>query len=142
MPKNNNNNNNLNNYSIIWFVREQAADLISYFEKTYSTIPYLTERVVSIIKSNLINNDTTTTFSIVYSCIRTLLLIDIQTYGSFVIDILRNYKKTKILESDFDLDHIEQQTLFNQKLNELFLKYNLGYHFYHIKLNYFCLMCI
>jgi hypothetical protein len=113
-----------NNYSTVWLIREQASDLISYFEKKYSTISCLTERIVSIIKSNLIINDITTTYSIVYVCIRTLLLIDSQMYSTFVIDILRNYKKTKVLESDFDLDHIEQQTLFDQKINELFEKYN------------------
>jgi hypothetical protein len=109
-----------NNYSIIWLIREQASDLISYFEKKYSMIPNLTQRIVSVIKSNL-----TTTYSIVYACIRTLFLIDTQMYSSFVIDILRNYKKTKVFETDFDLDHIEQQTLFDQKMKELFEKYNL-----------------
>jgi hypothetical protein len=112
------------NYSTIWFIREQASDLIFYFEKKYSTIPYLTQRIISVIKSNLINNNTTITYSIVYGCIRTLILIDIQVYSSFVIDILRNYKKRKILEPDFDFDHIEQQTLFDQKINELFEKYH------------------
>ncbi|CAF3660627.1 unnamed protein product [Adineta steineri] len=113
---------NQNNYSSIWLMREQASDLISDFNNKYSTIPYLTERIVSIIKSTLINNDIIITFSIVYACIRTLLLIDVEIYGSIIKDILRNYKK---LESDFDLDSIEQQTIFNQKINELIQKYNL-----------------
>jgi hypothetical protein len=114
------------NYSTIWLIREQTSDLIFYFEKKYSTIPYLTQRIISVIKSNLINNNNTTiTYSIVYGCIRTLLLIDIQMYSSFVIEILRSYKKTKIVEPDFDFDPIEQQTLFDQKINELFEKYHL-----------------
>ncbi|CAF0725307.1 unnamed protein product [Rotaria sordida] len=117
--------NAINSYSTIWIVREQASDLISYFENKYSYISYFTERIISIIKSNLIINNTTKTFSIVYACIRTLLLINIQVYGSFVIDILQNYKKTKIFEADFDLDYNEQQTIFNQKINELLEKYNL-----------------
>jgi hypothetical protein len=115
---------NSNNYSSIWFMREQASDLISYLEKNYSFIPYLTQRIVSIIQSNLIMNGTTTTYSIAYTGLRTLFFIDIQMYSSFAIDILRNYKKTKVLQPDFDLDHIEQQTLFDQKIRELFEKYN------------------
>ncbi|CAF2545102.1 unnamed protein product [Rotaria sp. Silwood2] len=118
--------NSLNSYSTIWMMREQASDLISYFENKYSHIPYFTERIISIIKSNLIINNTIKTFSIVYACIRTLLLINIQIYGSFVIHILRNNKKTKIFEADFDLDHNEQQTIFNQKINGLFEKCNLN----------------
>ena len=46
-------------------------------------------------------------------------------YSSFAIEVLRNYRKIKVLEPDFDLDHIEQQTLFDQKINELFEKYHL-----------------
>ncbi|CAF4567073.1 unnamed protein product [Rotaria sp. Silwood1] len=130
MPKTDNislmiDQNSLTSYSTIWIVREQASDLILYFENKYSHIPYFTERIISIIKSNLIINNTTKIFSIVYACIRTLLSINIQIFGLFAIDILRNYKKTTIFEADFDLDHNEQQTIFNQKINELFNKYNL-----------------
>jgi hypothetical protein len=126
MPKLNNVSSTINtNYSTIWLVREQAADLIWYFQNKYSTILCLTKRIVSIVKSNLILNHTTTTFSIAYACIRTLLSINSHIYGSFIIDILRKCNKTKALEPDFDLDHIEQQTLFDQKISELFQKYNL-----------------
>jgi hypothetical protein len=128
MPKTNHilDQTNANNYSLVWNIREQASDLISYFENKYSTISYFTKRIVSIVKSNLITNDTNMiTYSIIYACIRTLLLIDVQMFGSFVIDILGNYKKTKLLEPDFDLDYIQQQTLFDQKIRELFRKYNL-----------------
>ncbi|CAF4406220.1 unnamed protein product [Rotaria socialis] len=98
--------NSSNNYSAVWTLREQTSDFISYFEDKYSNISYFTERICSIIKRNL--NNTTTTFSIVYAY------------------ILQNYKQTKLIEVDFDLDYNEQKTLFNQKINELLGKYN-GY---------------
>ena len=116
---------NLNNYSTIWLIREQTSDLIYYFENKYSTIPCFTQRIISIIKSNLIANDTSTTYSIVYACIRTLFMIDIHMYSSFGINILRNYRQTKVMEPDFDLDHNEEETVFTQKINDLFEKYNL-----------------
>jgi hypothetical protein len=121
----------LNNYSTVWIMREQASDLITYFEKKYSSIPYLTERISSIIKSNLITNGTTITYSIVYACIRTLFSIDIQMYRSFAIDMLRNCQQIKALEVDFDLDPIEQQTLFNHKINELFEQYHFSFEECH-----------
>lgn len=126
-PKNTNvfsiiDENSSNNYSIIWLIREQTSDLISYFQKKYSTIPYLTQRIVTVIQSNII-----TTYSIAYSCLRTLFLIDMQIYNAFIIDIISNYKKTNVFEPDFDLDHIEQETLFNQKISQLFEKYNLNF---------------
>jgi hypothetical protein len=125
MPKNANLQSNIDKnssqtYSTIWILRKQASDLIFYFEKKYSIIPYFTQRIIFILKSNLINNNNTDrTFSIVYACIRTLLLIDIQMYESFVSDILQKYKTSKVLEPDFDLDYVEQQTLFDQNINEL-----------------------
>ena len=116
---------NSNNNSMIWIVREQAGDLISYFASKYSTVPYFTERIISIIKSNLSVSDRITTYSSVYACIRTLLLIDVQMYGLFVVDIAQNCKKSNVLGGDFDCDHSEQQIVFNQKINELLEKYNL-----------------
>ncbi|CAF4806610.1 unnamed protein product [Rotaria socialis] len=100
--------NSSNNYSAVWTLREQTSDFISYFEDKYSNISYFTERICSIIKRNL--NNTTTTFSIVYAY------------------ILQNYKQTKLIEVDFDLDYNEQKTLFNQKINELLGKYNIFHH--------------
>ena len=114
--------NNSNYYPTVWLMREQASDMTLYFQKKYSTISRLTERIVSIVKSNLMIDRTVTTFSIVYACIRTLYLIDIQIDGSFVIEILQNYKKAKVLEPDFDLDCTEQQIVFDQKIKELFQK--------------------
>ncbi len=131
MPKNNDgvptiDENSSNNYSIVWLIREQASDLIFHFENKYSMISYFTERIVAVIKSNLIINGTNIiTYSIAYACIRTLLLIDTEKFGSFVIDMVQNYTTTKILEPDFDLDHIEQQTIFDQKIRELFQQYKL-----------------
>jgi hypothetical protein len=116
-----------NNYSTVWMMREHASDLIIYFENKYSSIPYLTQRISSIIKSNLITNGTTTTYSIVYACIRTLFSINIQMYSSFAIDMLRNCKTIKTLEADFDLDPIEQQSIFDQKINQLLEQYHLNF---------------
>ncbi|UJR37867.1 hypothetical protein I4U23_030557 [Adineta vaga] len=112
--------NDSDNYSIIWRIREQASDLIYHVAHKYSMISHLTDRIISIVKSTLIDHNEKLTFSIVYACIRTLLFIDIQHYHSFALNILQTNQKQNIFESDFDLDHTEQQTLFKQKINELF----------------------
>ena len=105
----------INNYSTIWIMRETASDLLSYFERKYSTIPYLTQRICSTIQSNLSNNSSNMTYSIVYASIRTLLAIDTDQYRSFIIDLLRD----KVLAIDFDLDPGEQQISFDQKIKDL-----------------------
>lgn len=107
-----------NNYSTVWTMRETASELISYFEKKYSTIPYLTERICSIIQSNFTKTTSTLTYSIVYASIQTLLTIDSQKYRSFTIDTLRELPKSRIFATDFDLDPGEQQIIFNQKIEQ------------------------
>jgi len=117
---------NPNKLSTIWLLREQASDLLVFFQNHFSTISCLTQRITSILKSKLINCDTVVTYSIMYSALRTLLLIDRQEYSSLLLNILRaNGEQMKRCESDFDLDVTEQQTLFDRKIAELLQKYDL-----------------
>ena len=114
-----------NDYSTVWIVREQASDLLSHFEKRFSTIPHLTERLISLLKSALTDASTAKTFSMVYACAQTWLSIDVHRWGATIFGIVEEYRTTSALESDFDLDPVEQEALFNSKIRDLLDKYNL-----------------
>ena len=108
-----------NHYSSVWMMREIASDLLVDFQRKYSSIPYLTERICSIIQSNFFENTSTMTYSIAYASLRTLFTIDIDKYRRSMIDFFRESNETKVLAIDFDLDQSEQQTLFDQKITAL-----------------------
>lgn len=116
---------NSNNYSIIWIIREFASDHIAYFESKYTHALYFSERITSIIKSYLTMKDKTTTYSILYASIRTLLLINRQNHDLSVKNILEYYNKRHLIDVDFDLNVNEQKVIFNQKINELLDKHRL-----------------
>lgn len=116
---------NSTSHSTIWSMREQSSDLIAYFNRRYAIIPYFTERIISRIMSYLVENGCNTTYSIIYICIRTLLLIDNIRFNSFIINLFKNFRKEKTVEPDIDLDNIEQQIIFNHKIKELFKEHNL-----------------
>ena len=114
-----------NGYSTVWIVREQASDLLSHFEKRFSTIPHLTERMVFLLKSALTDTTTARTFSMVYACAQTWLSMDAHRWNATIFDIIEEHRRTSVLECDFDLDPAEQEALFNRKIHDLLQKYNL-----------------
>ncbi|CAF1090610.1 unnamed protein product [Adineta ricciae] len=118
--------NDSTSHSMIWTIREQASDLIHQLQQKYSFVSCLTDRITSVIKSLFINNDERISFSIVYACFRTLLLIDMEQYHPFIINTIRNGRKMYTFESDCDLDYTSQETIFREKINELLVKYNLN----------------
>lgn len=105
------------NYSTIWILREQTSDLLVDFHDRYSKISDLTERIVSVLQTNLISNSMTKTYSIVYASLRTLIKI---TKTDEILSICSLNRKFDV---DFDLEPLEQQKMFDEKIVEFLKKF-------------------
>ena len=112
-----------NSYSTVWIVREQASDLLICFQQKYSHIPNLTERITAILRSSLITNSKSQTYSTVYGCLRTWIAMPCSSSVPVAKDLIQECLASKLLEADFDLDPIQQHSLFKEKLQELIRKH-------------------
>lgn len=110
-------------FSTIWILREQASDLLTYFRQRYARIARLTERLISILKTHLMGNSMNITYSVAYACLRTLVAISNPDTKQSIHELLGTYSLNEKLDADFDLDPMEQQILFREKINDLVQKY-------------------
>lgn len=111
-----------NSYSTVWIVREQASDLLIYFQNKYAHIPKLTERITSILESNLITNSKNHTYSIVYGCLRAWIAMP-ESSSVPVPMMIQECLTSELFDADFDMDAGQQHTLFKEKLHQLMRKY-------------------